>query len=203
MKCLGFIAITSLIVVSLQGCASVSSDMVRSQDQNAAPAQGKALVVFFRDTFIGAAIDSTLYEVGSDGSVNFLGIVTNKTKLGYQATPGDHMFMVQSEAADFAAAHLVAGKIYYVLVEPRMGIWKARFSLEPIHRAPGKYSLQAPDFNEWMKDTSFVETTPDAYDWYKDHKTDIQKNYDKYIKDWQTTDQGDRDQHTLQADDGN
>ena len=196
----------SLLALSafMGGCASMSSDMEASKETTAAPAQGKALVVFFRDSFFGGGIQSELFEMnGPDKEPTFLGFVSSGTKVAYQAEPGDHMFMIESEAADFAAAHLVAGKTYYVMVEPRMGVWKARFSLEPIHKAPGKYSLQSPDFPKWMSDTKFVEQKPSAMDWYNDNKDDVLTKQKKYWNDWVTDDQGSRDDHTLAADDGN
>ncbi len=52
--------------------------------------------------------------------------------------------MVVSEAADFAKADVEAGKTYYVLVTPRMGWWKARFSLRPLMRE----QLDGKDFAE-------------------------------------------------------
>ena len=204
MRRLVMLSCLALAAVNLSGCASMSSYAEPSKEAHPAPAQGKAMVVFFRDTFIGSAIQADVFDlIGPNNDPKFIGLVFNKTKVAYQADPGDHMFMVTSEAADFAAAHLEAGKTYYVLVEPRMGIWKARFSLEPIHKAPGKYSLSAEDFPKWMEDAEFVDQKPAAQQWFDENKSDIMATQKKYWNDWVTDDQDSRNQHTLLADDGN
>ena len=79
------------------------------------------------------AIQSTVFDV-TDDAPRMVGIVSAKTKIAYEVAPGEHHFMVVSEAADFMRADLAAGKTYYALVTPRMGVWRARFSLLPPNR---------------------------------------------------------------------
>ena len=116
-----FYIFTLLGTLLLAGCASNPMDPVADQTIPAA-APDKAQVVFMRDAYTGKAIVSSLYDV-TDGKTQFIGVMANGTKIAYPTTPGKHTFMVVSEAADFMAADLVAGKSYYALVSPRMGLW--------------------------------------------------------------------------------
>ena len=90
-----------------------------------APNPERALVVFLRPG--GSGIHASVYA-----GEEFLSFFHKQTCFLYEAKPGKHRFMVVSEAADFLAADLEGGKIYFVLVSPRMGMWRARFSLLPI-----------------------------------------------------------------------
>jgi hypothetical protein len=189
--------------LALSGCVTVSSHMAPSKQTEYAPAPNKALVIFFRPSRFGGLLQSSVFDSSQAGSEpSLVGVVSATTKVAYQAAPGDHTFMVIGESADFAAAHLVAGKTYYVLVEPRIGAFRARYTLEPIHKAEGKYSFQSPDFQEWQSGTTFVELAPSALEWFKENKTDIVAKRDEYLPKWLKKDEGDRTQHTIAADDG-
>jgi hypothetical protein len=193
-------SVALLLVLGLTGCQS--SLMTKAGAGEPRPEPGKALVVFLRASSLGGAIQSSVYDTG-DKADKFIGIVSTKTKIAYQAEPGDHLFMVVAENADFMVAHLDAGKTYYALVSPRMGMWKARFSLLPIHnRADAKYSMQSADFREWMAKTDWVTVSPAAEQWYRDHAADIQAKKADYMRRWNTADAQQRAELTLPADDG-
>ncbi|MGN6655754.1 MAG: hypothetical protein ACTHJ9_10490 [Rhodanobacter sp.] len=133
----------------------------------------------------------------------FIGIVSSKDKIGYQAEPGDHLFMVIAENADFMIAHLDAGKTYYALIKPRVGVWKARFSLIPIHNDAGaQYSTRSEDFSKWMSATSWVSVTPQAEQWYTEHAADIRAKKLDYMKKWDKASVQQKEELTLKADDG-
>jgi hypothetical protein len=191
-----------LLVAALTGCQS--SMMVRSPANAAAPtpAPGKALVVFMRPSSFGGAIQSSVYDT-HDSADQFIGIVSSKDKIGYQAEPGDHLFMVIAENADFMIAHLDAGKTYYALIKPRMGVWKARFSLIPIHNDAGaQYSTRSEDFAKWMSATSWVSVTPQAEQWYSEHAADIRAKKLDYMQKWDKASAQQKEELTLKADDG-
>jgi hypothetical protein len=189
-----------LLLAGLTGCQS--SLMVKSGNATPTPEAGKAMVVFMRPSSFGGAIQSSVYDTHKQGD-KFIGIVSAKTRIAYQADPGDHLFMVYGENLDFMIAHLDAGKTYYALVSPRMGVLKARFSLLPIHnRADAKYNTQSADFRKWMDETSWVEVTPQAEQWYAKHAAEIDRQKVYYMKRWNS---GDAQQHaelTLPASDG-
>jgi hypothetical protein len=195
--------IAAVLLLLASPVAFAKSDlMTDAADQAPKPQDGKAMVVFLRPSFVGGAIASTVYDA-PDGEDTFLGSVAHKEKLAYQAEPGHHRFMVIAENADFLDADLEAGKTYYVLIKPRMGVWKARFSLIPIHAgADAEYSLQKPEFHEWDTTTHFVEKAPAADAWYADHKASIDGKKADYLKKWNVMAPQDRAVLVLHGDDG-
>jgi len=188
--------------ILIAGCVATSKDMVRSTATSHQPEPGKALVVFMRPSRYGGAIQSSVYDTSS-ASDTFIGIVSSGTKVAYQADPGHHLFMVQGENADFMNADLDAGKTYYVLVSPRMGMWKARFSLLPIHNdTAAKYSLKSPNFQKWQADTQFVDKSATADAWYQAHAADISAKRVEYMTKWSAATEQQKAELTLRADDG-
>jgi len=91
-----------------------------------------AKVVFMRVGKMGGAISASVFDVTEPGEPKFIGIVRQSSKVAYPVKPGLYTFMVISEAADFMQAAVLGGKTYYALVTPRMGVWKARFSFQPV-----------------------------------------------------------------------
>ena len=171
-----------VLVMLAAGCAGPISHMRESPsaDVPTAPPPGKAAVVFLRPSTLGFAIASSVYELKPGGDT-FVGIVPAKRKVVYVTDPGPTRFMVVSEAADFMAAELEAGKTYYALVTPRMGMWKARFSLRPVTAEDiGKGQLA-----EWDSECRFIENTPVSHAWAKEHWADIQAKKVEYLQKWE------------------
>ena len=170
-----------LLVLCSPAAFAKSKLMTPASEQEPKPAEGKALVVFMRPSFYGGAISSSIYDA-PDGGTTFLGVLKYKDKVAVQMDPGVHRLMVIAENADFLDATFEAGKTYYVLVKARPGVWKARFSLIPVHnKADAEYSLQMPDFAEWTKGTSFVEKTGEADAWYEDNKVSVEEKKTDYL----------------------
>jgi hypothetical protein len=159
----------------------------------AAPVPGKASVVFMRPSLLGAAIASSVFELRSPDDV-FVGHVPAKKKLVHHVAPGPVRFMVVSEAADFLQADLEAGKTYYVLVTPRVGWWRARFSLRPVTAE----ELGSKQFQEWFDDCAWVETTDEARGWARQHASSVQEKKVEYLQKWEPR----TDKPTLKASDG-
>ncbi len=143
------------------------------------PDKGKALVVFMRPSTLGFGVQSSVFEVKKD-DVKLVGIVAAKKKVSYQVEPGKHLFMVVGESADFMTAELKENKIYYALVTPRAGFWKARFSLKPIHAD----KLGTPEFKEWNEGCEWVEKSPESDIWFNSNMKSIQSKNTKYYQDW-------------------
>lgn len=173
-----------LLVLPLTACVTTSDLMSASAMQAPTPVQGKALVVFLRPSNYGGAIQASVYDA-TRPQEEFIGVVSANTKVAHQAEPGRHLFMVVGENADFVNATLDAGKTYYILVSPRMGMWKARFSLLPIHPDPAaKYSLASEDFRKWQAGTRFVERSPAADAWYRQHAASVSQKRAEYMVRW-------------------
>ena len=196
-----FYIFTLLGTLLLAGCASNPMDPVADQTVQP-PAPGMSQVVFMRDAYTGKAIVSSLYDV-TDGKTQFIGVMANGTKIAHPTTPGKHTYMVVSEAADFMEADLVAGKTYYALVTPRMGLWKARFSLWPISNDPeASHSLKSKNFKEWVEDTEMVTNSPKSLAWYERVKASVEKKRAEYWPVWQEKSADAVAERTLKPTDG-
>lgn len=178
-----------MLLLLLSGCAGSVKNMrvVLPEEVMDAPEEGKSMVVFMRPSGVGFAIQSSVFEV-NEGSSSLIGIVAAKKKVSYQAEPGEHLFMVIGESADFMSAKLEANKIYYALVTPRMGVWKARFSLKPIHAD----ELDSSQFNDWLEECEWVEKTSASEIWASSNMNSIQSKYQKYYKKWMDKDPSER-----------
>lgn len=172
-----------LLVLLLLGACAGTSDYMRNVEPaqaNYAPEPDKALIVFMRPSGLGFAVQSSVFDV-TDGNPDFVGIVSAKKKIAHYATPGERRFMVISESADFMGATLDAGKVYYALVTPRIGMWKARFSLKPVHSG----DFKGPDFADWFTDTQWVETLDSAKTWSAQNMPSIREKMAEDLPEWQ------------------
>ena len=202
MKRISLAAGALLALALLSGCVSTSGHMTDATGPTPTATADKALVVFMRPSNLGGMIQSSVYRTEGSGN-ELIGIVSANTKTAYLAEPGEHLFMVVAENADFVNATVEAGKTYYVLVSPRMGVWKARFSLLPIHNDPAaKYSLNSAEFLEWQRDTRWVEKSPAADAWYVSHEADIAAKQADYMQKWNEASAEQKAELTLHAKDG-
>jgi hypothetical protein len=172
----------ALLASLLAGCAGTIAHMqeVSADRSPAGPRPGKAMVVFMRPSGMGFAVQSTVYEVQGD-RVSLIGVVAAKTKVAYEVDPGARLFMVVGENADFMAAELLPNKTYYARVEPRMGLWKARFGLEPV---PAK-DLSAEAFKNDLAECRWVVKAPAADAWMNQNLASIQSKRLDYYRDWE------------------
>ena len=194
--------LAAVVLLVLGGCQSTL--MTKSDKTDLKPAADQAEIVFLRPSSLGGAIQSTVYRVDADqNGQQFIGVVSSKTKVAYTIAPGDYLFMVIAENADFMDAHLEAGKTYYALVSPRIGVWKARFSLLPIHNDPSaKYNTQSSDFAKWQSATTLVESLPQAQQWYVEHKDEVDDKRVDYLKEWNSRTAEDKADLVLHKQDG-
>lgn len=185
-----------LLGLVLSGCATSSKmRMVPPERVASAVDEGKAMVVFMRPSNFGGLIQSSVFEI-KNGNPELIGIVSANTKVSYQLEPGSYLFMVIGESADFMSAELEANKTYYALVTPRMGLWKARFSLEPIHST----ELDSAELNEWLEECEWVENTPASDAWARENMDSIRSKHREYHADWM--EKADTDRPKLLPEDG-
>lgn len=167
--------ISALLILSFFGCATPNMDFSQSANTTITVSQEKALIYFIRPKELGFLINAAVYD-GED----FIGFVPYSQKLPYFAAPGQHRFMVVSEAADFMDADLLPNKTYYAEVDPRMGVWRARFSLLPIT----KNELYTTRVKTWIEKAQLIENKPSAYDWAKENKQSVLEKKETYLKKW-------------------
>ena len=190
------IASVTLLLV-LTGCKSTLMTPAEDQQRsNVAP--GQSQITFMRSSFVGQAIQASVFDVTS-GTPEFIGIISNDTQLAHDTKPGEHTFMVVGESADFLKADLLADKAYYSIVTPRMGFWKARFSLHPVRseQNAGKFKYDSKKFKEMIKDSSYVVTSEQALNWANKNAADISKKLAKYLPAWNAKDPTKQAQATL------
>jgi hypothetical protein len=169
-----------ILVSGLFGCATPSMNLSVPIDSGIALEKDKALVYFIRPASLGFKYHAVVYD-----DDKFIGFVPYNQKLPYLAESGDHLFMVVSESADFMKANLLPGKTYYVQVEPRMGAWRARFSLIPVT----KDQLGTDKVREWIKEARLIKNRDSAYQWASDNRDDVLKKKKAYFEKWQSKDE--------------
>lgn len=163
------------VVASLFGCASPRMNLSVPQEKEITPKPDKALVYFIRPSKLGFAIHAAVYD-----DEQFIGMVPYGQKLPYHASPGKHRYMVISESADFLSADLAAGKTYYIEVVPRMGAWRARFSLAPV----AKEELQTAKVKAKIAKARLISNNQNAYDWATGNHPSVLAKKEKYLKKW-------------------
>jgi hypothetical protein len=109
-----------------------------------------------------------------------IGIVAAKAKVAYQAEPGKRLFMAIGESADYMEGELLPNRTYYVQVVPRMGMWKARFGLEPVKAA----GLESAVFKSDFAECAWVEKTAESESWAREHMGSVISKHAEYFKDW-------------------
>jgi hypothetical protein len=167
----------SLYALALAGCA-IRSDLMAAAAGNAAalrPDPDHALVVFLRPGRYGGAIQAVVYD-----EETIVGVSSANTAIAYPTTPGPHRFMVVSEAADFLAADLRAGRVYYARVAPRMGAWRARFSLLPIDPRG-----QAHDLAAWLRRAQLVTMTEKTHRWDAENHASVVHKEVAFLRRWE------------------
>jgi hypothetical protein len=177
-------AISIIFIISgLFGCASPKMNLSVPVSSVVKAEQDKVLVYFIRPSSLGFKVHAAVYD-----DENFIGIMPYNQKLPYLAKPGEHLFMVVSEAADFLKADLLPGKTYYIKVIPRMGAWRARFSLAPVT----KEDYANPEVQKWIKDARLIQNNDEAYKWAKDNHPSVLNKKKAYLEKWMSKPESDR-----------
>ena len=180
MKNLTVYALICILALAATGCSSKYMKPVEPDTASRySPTSDRATIIFMRPSSLGGAIQSSVFDVSTSDNV-LVGIVSHKTKVAYSVSPGEHLFMVVGESADFMKASLEADKTYYALVTPRIGVWKARFSLKPVHND----DRTSDDFKDWDSSCTFVENTEASYQWARANMPSIQEKRTTYFEKW-------------------
>ena len=137
------------------------------------------------------------------GEPSFIGIVENTTKVAVQVPAGKHTFMVVSEAADFLEANVEGGKTYYAMITPRMGAWKARFSIWPVRgNGTTDFHTADPEVKKFISKTVLMQNSPKSEAWFLKNKDDVKAKYAEYWPVWQQKTAADLAERTLTPADG-
>lgn len=196
-----------VIMWTLVGCSSLSTTMVKVEDQEKSMAHGdsKAAIVFMRPSSHGDVIESAIYHL-NDGEDDFLGFVSSGKKVVTIVEPGEHRFMVINQHmtnADFMIANVKEGKTYHAVVSPR-GWPNILFALRPNKDKPvsDKFSRNSEQFKEWVLEAELMKKTPAADDWAQKNRVPIHGLKDSVYPRWKEKVKGNLDRYSLNPEDG-
>lgn len=175
---MGSIFLVLTLALTVSGCSGSSPKMmvVSETAAVATPATDKAAVVFMRPYSLGFAVQATLFDI-TDGSNNFIGILSARKKIAYQSPAGVRRFMVIGETAKFIEIETIAGRTHYASVEPQLGAWKARFSVEPV-------SPDSSSFASDLASCTWVVNTPESASWAVENAASINEKKLTYLPGW-------------------
>ena len=176
MYSLGRIVVISLYLLVMSGCASMHMTDVAEGNRIDKPSPGKSLVVFMRPSFFGGAIQSVIY----DGDT-YIGTLSAGKQIAYETEPGQHMFMVVSEAADFLSADLDTDKTYYTAVVARPGLMRARFSFRPQNG-----QISEKELNDWITSTTQVVVGEEGRKWAESNAESVAAKKAEYLPQWES-----------------
>jgi hypothetical protein len=199
---LGALLVGAALAVSPAHASSNKLMQPAAQQQAPQLEAGKAMLVIMRPSHAGGAIAASVYDVTGE-QITLIGVLGPKDKVAYQVAPGPHRFMVVAENADFMEATLDAGKTYYAVLRARPGLWKARFSLLPIHATSAdQYNLQDPEFQKWNAASEWVERTERADAWFAENHASVEGKHRDYLVKWDRMAPNDKAELVLNAADG-
>ncbi len=182
-------AVLAVFLASMAGCVSTPQKPQVSVVEPAAritkPSPGKALIYFVRTSNFGWPWPAVIFD--GDRHIGTVVLEWDKEKnsakkayMAYEAAPGQHMFSVYSENADFMPANVAAGKTYYVHVKSVIGTWKYRFYL-----VPQQGQLPQHELNEVIASGRQLKLTEDGALWIKENAEDIKKVKDEWWQKYQ------------------
>jgi len=195
-------SLVALAVLVLSGCAT-GRQSIREPSIADVAEDGQALVIVMRPASFGAATSSAIFD--STGEQNeLIAVLGPKEKTAYYCDAGERLFMVIAENADFMEANLEAGKVYYAIVTPRMGVWKARFSLHPFKadHAEHEFRLDSPQLRKWLKACHYVLPNRDAEEYGRKSAGDIATRRAEFAGKWAEMLEKDKQWRRLSPGDG-
>jgi len=182
-----------LVAAVLTGCGASSQFMKPARSVAKAPPADKALVHFLRPSNYAKANLISLF----DGEKAFLGDALPKTYWVKAVEPGEHWFLAHAENVSAVKAELEAGKSYYLVVRPYMGVWDVRANLTAL----------TPESEDWGKRQAWLDSsTPHTVDAVAGQaEMDAEEIAEKLAEGqaaWKELNEADRTKHSLRPADG-
>ena len=136
-KFLVSIALVCVLVVS--GCVSVpmASKSSDAQAKLFTPAPDKATVYIYRNEVFGSAIKLPLLIDGKEA-----GDTASKTYVEKTLDPGSHTITSKGEKDATLTIDMLAGKVYYVWQEVKMGMFAAGSALHLVDEKKGQAGVE-------------------------------------------------------------
>lgn len=136
-KVIAFGALSVALLMS--GCASVpmASTSADAQAKTFTPIPDKAVLYVYRNETMGAAIKMPLLVDGAS-----VGDSAAHTYVRKELAPGQHTITSKTEKDSTLTIDMIAGKIYYVWQEVKMGMFSARSALHQVDAAKGQKGVE-------------------------------------------------------------
>lgn len=197
-----FTVLWIVLLTMLGGCATGRYSTPLPEEKVEIRAD-QASVVFLRPSILGSAISSSVFELTEDDQ-RMIGIPGPEEKIVEYLSPGRHRFMVVAESADFIEADLLPGRAYYVVITPRFGVWKSRFSMHPIKQQPTEpeFSLSADNIRKWNDGCKLVQSSAAANAWAQANSQSIRAMRAEYWPKWLEKPAAEQRVFTLEREDG-
>jgi hypothetical protein len=177
------ILVSLALFLAFPALAKVKILQPTARQEMAAPAAGKAQVVFLRASKYFPTMLTYLYEKQPERDA-FISAIGGMNKVVVDVEPGERMFVSSNGiGTHFLKANVEAGKRYYVLVRPIHGYG---FQLRPMRRdGSTDYNTRVPEFAEWLAKTVQVETTADQAAVLRQQvRRTLDPTYDKGWAEW-------------------
>jgi len=136
-KLLAAVVLAGVLVMS--GCVSVpmASKNADVQAKQFAAASDKATVYIYRNESFGSAIKMPLLI---DNVA--VGDTASKTYVVKELAPGSHTITSKTEKDSTVTIDMLAGQIYYIWQEVKMGVFAARSELHVVDERKGRAGVQ-------------------------------------------------------------
>ncbi|OZB58657.1 MAG: hypothetical protein B7X39_16280 [Lysobacterales bacterium 14-68-21] len=123
------------MALMMSGCASVpmASTSADAQAKAFTPVPDKAVLYIYRNETMGAAIKMPLLVDGVS-----VGDTAAHTYVRKELSPGQHTITSKTEKDSTLTIDMLAGRIYYVWQEVKMGMFSARSALHQVDAEQGQ-----------------------------------------------------------------
>ncbi len=146
------------MLLFLTGCKSVGMIAVKPVDVSNID-KNTVLVTFLRPSFMGQAIQFGIWDTDK-----FVGHISTQSYIQYKTTPGKHIFLARSENWSCVEAELEGGKSYFMIVNTRLGGWRARVSLDPVNKED---NVSEERINKWLTKLNATGVDPAKVEAYE------------------------------------
>ncbi len=167
------------LVWMLAGCGSGGMQIVPSDSVALEPGAGNAMVVFLLPSNVEGRVRASVFDITGEER-EIIGIMYQKTRIAYPVPAGERRFMVIGENADFLDADLLAGKTYYVKIDPKLGRVKPRYEFVPFSKADYADPRKAPACGG----CSWLQNTEKSKSWARVNARSIGIRQDRYQETW-------------------
>jgi len=191
------VAILYCLIGIVSGCAQMKET---SLPRALPPPEGKSQIVFVRPDW--TTNSAVVFDVTA-GKPEFIGFLPGVTRVAYVTEPGEHTFMVTSEAADFMKAELAPNKTYYSIAYSRFGLIQERYSLLPVCKVRScDFTSPSKEFDVLLKESTLVENTEGSRADAADDMDGFIALQQSYWPKWQRKSPAGKLERTLLSEDG-